>query len=93
MTRKVLFASVAAVAFGASVQFASAFPVTPMAAATHSHVAKVTFWAQPFPYRYNWSLVQACTHYETIETPRGPVMKRVWVCSVGRREAVVSYRN
>lgn len=94
MTRKAILATVAVVALGASTQFAAAFPAAPLTAATQPTVEKVTFWGHAFPYQYNWSLVRACTRYEAVETPRGPVMKRVWVCTVNPRgEVVVSYRN
>lgn len=94
MSRKVLLAITVAATLGASSQFASAFPAAPLQSLAQPRVEKVTFWGRAFPYRYNWSLVRACTRYETVETSRGPVMKRVWVCTVNPRgEVVVSYRN
>lgn len=95
MTRIALLAAVAAVTTAVSVQVAGAFPAAPLTQVTQPTVEKVTFWGRPFPYHYSWSLVQACTRYETVETAKGPVTKRVWVCDAyGRRGgAVVSYRN
>ena len=93
MTRKVFLAAVIAVTLGASTQLASAFPAARLNAVSQPGIEKITFWGRAFPYQYNWSLVRACTRYETVETSRGPVMKRVWVCNAGRGGAVVSYRN
>lgn len=94
MIRNALLATVTAVTLGASVQFAFAFPAAPLTSVSQPAVEKVTFWGRPFPYYYNWSLVRACTRYETVETAKGPVTKRVWVCDVGQRGGpVVSYRN
>lgn len=94
MTHKALLTATIAVFVGTSVQFASAFPAAQWSTLSQPAVEKVTFWGRSFPYHYSWSLAEACTRYETVETPRGPVTKRVWVCSVnGPRDAVVSYRN
>lgn len=93
MIRKVLLATIVAATLGASIQLASAFPAAPLHIVAQPRAEKVTFWGHPFPYHYNWSLVRACTRYETVETPRGLITKRVWVCNVGRGGAVVSYRN
>jgi hypothetical protein len=38
------------------------------------------FWGEAFPYGYRWSLVRACTRYEPVDTARGVVMEKVWVC-------------
>lgn len=94
MAIKMLAAAVSALAIGTAVQSASAFPAVPGLKPTGTNIQNVTFWAEAFPYGYRWSLAQACTAYETVETPKGPVTRRVWVCSApDRREAVVSYRN
>lgn len=94
MTRNAVLTAVSAVMLAASVQVASAFPAASLTQVAKPPVEKVTFWGRPFPYHYNWSLVRACTRYETVETARGPVTKRVWVCDVHQRTgAVVSYRN
>ncbi len=94
MTRNAVLTAVTAVTLAASVQVASAFPAASLAQVSQPAVEKVTFWGRPFPYYYNWSLVRACTRYETVVTSRGPVTKRVWVCDVHQRGgAVVSYRN
>lgn len=93
MSRNTLLVAGAAAAFAASVEIAAAFPIAPLPTVAQPAIEKVTFWGRPFPYYYSWSLVQACTRYETVETPKGPVTKSVWVCDAGRREAVVSYRN
>jgi hypothetical protein len=93
MNRNALLMAVAVITLGASGQVAAAFPAAPLTQVTQPAVEKVTFWGRPFPYHYSWSLVQACTRYETVETAKGPVTKRVWVCDVEHRDAVVSYRN
>jgi len=41
----------------------------------------VSFRGTAFPHYYNWSRVRACTRYEHVETPRGIVLSRVWVCA------------
>jgi hypothetical protein len=92
MTHKVYLAATAAIALFASAGASVASPIIPMQAAPAAAVTKVTFWAKSFPYRYNWSLARACTRYETVETSRGPVTERVWVCG-HRRGRVVSYRG
>jgi len=92
MTHKVFLAAAASVAFFVSAGVSSAFPVMPNLAMQKSAVRSVTFWGQAFPYGYNWSLARACTRYETVETSRGPVTRRVWVCG-GRYKGAVSYRN
>lgn len=92
MTHKLFLAATAAIALFASSNAGVALPVAPLQAAPTIAVTKVTFWAKPFPYGYRWSYARACTRYETVETSRGPVMQRVWVCGQ-RREAVVSYRG
>lgn len=94
MTKKMLLAAASVLAIGASVQSVSAFPAAPGLKPAGTNIQNVTFWAEAFPYGYRWSLTAACTKYETVETPNGPVTRRVWVCSAPeRREAVVSYRN
>lgn len=95
MNRRILLATLSAMALCLTVQAAPAFPIIGTPQASQATLQKVTFWARSFPYRYNWSLVRACTHYETVETPRGPVVRRVWVCDLPARRsrAVVSYRN
>lgn len=90
MTNKVLLAAAAAVALFASVGTSAAFPVAPLQAARTETVQKVTFWGKPFPYGYRWS--RSCTRYDLVETSRGPVMQRVWVCG-HRRGTVVSYKG
>lgn len=92
MTHKVFLAATVAIALFVSAGAGVAFPVAPMKAAPTTAVTKVTFWGKPFPYRYRWSLARACTRYETVETSRGPVMERIWVCG-HRRGRVVSYRG
>lgn len=92
MTHKVVLAAAAAIALFSSVGAGAAFPVAPIQAAPEKTVTNVTFWGKPFPYRYNWRLARGCTRYETVETSRGPVTQRVWVCGQ-RRDAVVSYRG
>lgn len=90
MTHKLFLAAAAAIALFASVGAGVAFPVAPIQAAPEKAVTKVTFWGKPFPYGYRWS--RACVRYVTVETSRGPVTQRVWVCDRSR-EAVVSYRG
>lgn len=90
MTNKVLLAAAAVIALFASVAVAAAFPVAPIHAAPAEVVQKITFWGKPFPYGYRWS--RSCTRYEMVETSRGPVMQRVWVCGHSR-DAVVSYKG
>jgi hypothetical protein len=92
MTHKVFLAATAAVTLFVSAGAGVAFPVAPMQAAPMAAVTKVTFWGKSFPYRYRWSLARACTRYETVETSKGPVMERVWVCGQ-RRGRVVSYKG
>jgi hypothetical protein len=92
MTHKVLLAAAAAIALFASVGATVAFPVTPIQSTENQSVQRVTFWARSFPYRYAWSVTRACTRYVPVETSRGPVMRRVWVCSE-RGRSVVSYRG
>jgi hypothetical protein len=92
MTHKLVLVAAAAMALVASVGAGVAFPVAPMQAAPTAAVTKVTFWGKSFPYRYRWSLARACTRYETVETSKGPVMERVWVCGQ-RRGRVVSYKG
>lgn len=95
MTHKVFLAATAATFLFVSAGSGVAFPVAPMRTAEPTGVSKISFWGKPFPYRYRWSLARACTRHEPVETSRGPVMKRVWVCvqRPGRRETVVSYRG
>jgi hypothetical protein len=90
MTNKVLLVAAAAFALFASVGTGAAFPVAPLQVTPTETAQKVTFWGKPFPYGYRWS--RSCTRYEWIETSRGLVMQRVWVCG-NRREAVVSYKG
>jgi hypothetical protein len=92
MAQKMLLAATAAIALFISAGAGVAFPVAPMQAAPTTAVTKVTFWGKSFPYGYRWSLARACTRHEPVETSRGPVMQRVWVCG-HRRETVVSYRG
>jgi len=90
MLNKVLVAATAAFALSVSAGAGIAFPAIPMQGGqSSSNVQQVTFWAKPFPHRYNWSLARACTRYEPVETARGTVMQRVWVCEDRRR---YSYR-
>jgi hypothetical protein len=94
MTKTTLLAASCVLAIVGSIHSVSAFPAAPGLKPAGTNIQNVTFWGEAFPYGYRWSLNRACTAYETVETPRGPEMRRVWVCSVhGRREAVVSYRN
>lgn len=101
MTHKVILAAVAAVGLLAFSDAGNAFPVASMQAASsasvqRANVQQVTFWGRAFPYRYTWSVTRACTRYVPVETARGTVMRRVWVCGrYGhyRNGAVVSYRN
>ncbi len=92
MMYKVFLATTAAIVLFVSAGAGQAFPIAPLETARPADVTKVTFWGQAFPYGYRWSAARACMRYETIETSRGRVTQRVWVC--GRhREAVVSYRG
>lgn len=90
MTHKVVLATAAAIALFSSVGAGVAFPLAPLQATAVSDVTKVTFWGKPFPYGYRWA--RSCVRYVTVETSRGPVMQRVWICGQ-RREGVVSYRG
>ena len=92
MTHKLILAATAAVALVASAGPGGAFPAARTYAAQYSSVQRVTFWGQAFPYGYNWSLVRACTRYVPVETSRGPVMRRAWVCGERGRN-VVSYKG
>jgi hypothetical protein len=85
MAHKVLPAALAAIALYVSAGSCVAFPANPIRSAENSSVQQVTFWARPFPYRYNWSFVRACTRYELLEGARGPRMHRIWVCDARRR--------
>ncbi|SHJ85341.1 hypothetical protein SAMN05444159_1690 [Bradyrhizobium lablabi] len=39
----------------------------------------VSFWGRPFPYGYTgWG---PCVRYERLETERGIIFRRVWICS------------
>jgi hypothetical protein len=59
----------------------SAAPIAPLSGVQDLAMdQKTTFWGRAFPYRYNWSLVRACTRYVPVETTRGTRMERVWVC-------------
>ena len=81
MMQKVLVAAFAAFALSASASAGIAFPAASFhAAQSLSSVQHVTFWGDSFPYGYNWSVEKACTRYEPVETGRGVVMERVWVC-------------
>jgi hypothetical protein len=81
MIRKGLSVAVVFVALTASSGSALALTSAPLHAVPLSAgVHQVTFWARPFPYFYNWSLVRACTRYEPVETARGTRLQRVWVC-------------
>jgi hypothetical protein len=81
MQRLVLGAT-AALIMAAATGPSLALPAAPLHAVKADPVIQqVAFWGRPFPYRYNWSLVRACTRYETIETPRGPRLHRIWVCA------------
>jgi hypothetical protein len=94
MTHKVFLAAAAAVAFFVSAEAGVAFPVAPISTARSIGVTKVTFWARPFPYGYAWSLARACTRHVPVETSRGLVTQRVWVCDQHpRREVVVHYKG
>lgn len=92
MTHKVFLAATAVITLFVSAGAGAAFPVAPMQAASTTAVTKVTFWGEPFPYGYRWRVARGCTRYETVETSRGPVMERVWVCG-HRRGRLVSYRE
>jgi hypothetical protein len=89
-SRTVVLACAAAIALMVSAAPGMAFPAAPLPVQT-AGVEKVTFWGRPFPYRYNWSLARACIRYVPVETARGPVMRRVWVCDEHYRYA--SRRN
>jgi hypothetical protein len=92
MKHKVILAAVAAVSLLAFASAGHAFPIAPMQAAQSSDIQQVTVWGKPFPYGYTWRLARACTRYVPVETSRGTVMRRAWVCR-GRGRAVVSYRG
>ena len=92
MAHKLSLAVTAVIALFVSSGTGRAFPAAPMQAALPAAITKVTFWANSFPYGYNWSRQRACTRYETVETGRGPVTQRTWVCGQ-RREVVVSYKG
>jgi len=92
MAQKMLLAATAAIALFISAGAGVAFPAAPMQTVQPTSITKVTFWARSFPYGYRWSLARACTRYESVETSRGPVIQRVWVCG-HRRDTVVSYRG
>lgn len=49
-----------------------------------SKASLISFRGETFPYRYNWSIRRACTRYEPVETARGTILRRTWVCSVPR---------
>jgi hypothetical protein len=85
MAHKVLPVVAAAIALYVSVGSCVAFPANPIQSVESSSVQRVTFWGRPFPYRYNWSLVRACTRYELLDGARGPRMHRIWVCGDRRR--------
>ena len=63
---------------------AQAAPAAPAAAlsgvAASAPVVNVSFRGHPFPYRYTWSRVRACTRYLPVETARGVRWQRTWVC-------------
>ena len=63
---------------------ASAMPVSKNVASGGTAFG-VTFWGEPFPYGYSWSVVRACARYLTVGGPRGPRVERVWVCNVPPR--------
>jgi ABC-type glycerol-3-phosphate transport system substrate-binding protein len=80
--QRLVLAAITALAMAAAAGPGSAMPAASLQALkADSSVQRVTFWARPFPHGYRWSLVRACTRYETIETPRGPRLHRIWVCA------------
>jgi hypothetical protein len=86
MMHKVIVGAMAAAMLCASACASSALTVTPLQTlGTSSIVQKVTFWGEPYPYGYNWSVERACTRYEQVETEHGTRMERVWVCETPQR--------
>jgi len=55
--------------------------VSSSALGTRHHLG---FWGENFPYGYRWSVVRACERREVVDTPRGPRVRRVWVCHAPR---------
>jgi hypothetical protein len=44
-----------------------------------SMATAISFWGRPYPYGYaGWG---PCVRYERIETERGIMSRRVWICS------------
>lgn len=92
MAHKVSLAVTALIVLFVSCGIGQAFTTASMLAAAPAAVTRVTFWGNSFPYGYSWSRQRACTRYETVETGRGPVTQRFWVCGQ-RREVVMSYKG
>jgi ABC-type glycerol-3-phosphate transport system substrate-binding protein len=84
--QRLVLAAITALTVAAAAGPSSAMPAASLQALrADSSVQQVTFWGRPFPYGYRWSLVRACTRYETVETPRGPRLHRIWVCAGPKR--------
>jgi hypothetical protein len=80
--QRLVLAAAAGLIMAAATGPSLAMPAAPLQAVkADTVIQRVTFWGRPFPNRYNWSLARACTRYETIETPRGPRLHRIWVCA------------
>lgn len=92
MTHKVILLPALAAGLLAFAPPAPAAPLAPIKTTPASVLQEVTFWGEPFPYGYNWDRTRACTQYETVDTGRGLVTRRVWVCGQ-EKPPVVSYRN
>jgi hypothetical protein len=84
--QRLVLAAITALTIAAAAGPSLAMPAAPLhGLGADSSVQRVTFWGRPFPYGYRWSLVRACTRYETVETPHGPRLHRIWVCAGPKR--------
>jgi hypothetical protein len=61
---------------------ATASPAAPsvLALSVQSPVELASFWARPYPFGYRYTPGQCYIHVQE-DTPRGPVWKRIWVCT------------
>jgi hypothetical protein len=66
---------------GGSLATAYGAPMTPSAMMQPTSPPDlVSFWGLPFPFGFTYQPGQ-CYIWQTVETPRGPVVRRVWVCT------------
>jgi hypothetical protein len=82
MAQKIALGLIAAIVLGISAPKMALAADMGRSSRSIGTVQHLGFWGEPFPYGYRWSLVRACSRYESEETSHGTKWHHVWVCDV-----------